>query len=480
MTVDIVEFSTRSLEEQVIATQALIELLRKAVPEEINNPNRRIWSPAGDGGCLTFWDSTSAAISTAVELGILVNRYNKYIQGKIDCKDVDERIHNDELPRSKEPIRIRSGIHNGPVVKQVDFDERQNIWGIGINLAARVASVAKPDQIVVSEEYYKAADLENREEYKITPIGIWWAKHNIALKLYNVYFQDGHDIAGIPSEEVEEWYTPFQRPLQGVISTYATMLEKERVAYRALVLAKRIMDLCPDEQACEHSGAKQIIKSISNEGRAQVKKVGQESLRDDFFSELSPDALLYFCHHTQFKSFAAGDLICKQGEDAHSMMLVVSGKINLYLKDEHFNDQLVPEVDLGEGHIIGEMGLFNPAGKKRTATLNASKNSITLNLDYSALQPKEVAISSKTRKEITRYLGPQFLRSEENSIIEDIRKQIWRLYCNRTKENQIRTIPKLYQRLNDDQREQLVKNSELLPMNENDPILCLKATDSNN
>jgi class 3 adenylate cyclase len=452
LTVDIVEFSKKSLKEQMGVTQALIELLRNAVPEEENHPSRRIWSPAGDGGCLTFLENTLAAIKTAVALGRLINRYNKYIKGEIACKDVDERIQDEtKLPRSENPFQIRSGIHIGPVVKQIDFDERQNIWGYGINIATRVASLAKPGQIVVSEDYYRGADLEFQKEYKTDDIGTWWAKHNLPLRLYNVYVEDDDGAIGIPVTEVEGWYIPFHRPLQQVISIYATMLDKEKIAHRLIVLAKRILDLCPDENEEEHQKAKQAIKRISK------TTAGEEALFNKFFSYLSPDALLYFCRITHFYSFNASELIFKQGEDADSMMLVVSGQIELYL-----DEQLIPDVTLTEGDIIGEMELFNPAGRKRTATLKASQDTITLSLDYRFLEEGET--SSQTQTEIKSLFGSKFLESVDTtpSIIEEIREQMWNLYCERTKQNQLRNV-QLFQALPKDHLNELVAQSEFLP-----------------
>jgi class 3 adenylate cyclase len=191
LTVDIVEFSKRPGREQMIAIQVLIQLLRKAVPEDQNHPSKRIWSPAGDGGSLTFWDDLRAPVETAVALGKYLDQYNR---GELELYD----SRNNKLPVGQEPLQVRMGIHAGPVSKEVDFDDRENVWGNGINMSARVASLAQVGQIVASHDYYVQAELKDDPEYEVVPIGKWWAKHNMSVRLYNVY-KDG---VGIPTSEV--------------------------------------------------------------------------------------------------------------------------------------------------------------------------------------------------------------------------------------------------------------------------------------
>ena len=102
LSVDIVTFSKKPLEEQVRSTQALIQLLNLSIPKEENSEKRRIWSPAGDGGCITFWENTFAAITTAVTLGSIINQYNQYVEGGVDLKDLDDRLKDITLPKCKE------------------------------------------------------------------------------------------------------------------------------------------------------------------------------------------------------------------------------------------------------------------------------------------------------------------------------------------------------------------------------------------
>ncbi len=421
LTVDIVDFSKKSGHEQMRAIRALIKMLNQAIPEDQNNSAARIWSPAGDGGSITFWEDIHAALKTAVSLGKLINEYNK---GLADATK----------------LQVRMGLHSGSVTKEKDFDNRENVWGDGMNMSARVASLAKPGQILASEAFYEQADLRTRTKQEVTSIGKWWAKHNKSIKLYNIYI----DGAGLPPSEVEEWFGPFQYPLEQAIKTYEAMAEEqasEGPAFRVAVLAKRLLDMNP-----HHRRAREIIESISE--KRFKKALGEKHLYDVFFSSLSPNALLHFFQNAEFRAFEKGDLICEEGDKADSMMMVVSGEIipsvggkEIRVPDPRNREG---EVDLifHEGAIIGEMGLFNP-GETRTATLQAAKKSITLSLDYHFLRKVE---------------GD----GDENKKRAEIRERIWDYYCERTIQNQINSHP-LFRMLSGAERNRLLDEGEFLP-----------------
>ncbi|HET9800288.1 MAG TPA: hypothetical protein VFP82_01250, partial [Chthoniobacterales bacterium] len=68
--------------------------------------------PTGDGGALVFRTNPEAPVSCAVEIG-------------------------KELKKHPE-LRVRMGIHSGPVNEITDLNEQANIAGAGINIAQRV------------------------------------------------------------------------------------------------------------------------------------------------------------------------------------------------------------------------------------------------------------------------------------------------------------------------------------------------------
>jgi len=152
LTVDIVDFSLMSNQAQMTAIKDLIWILNRAIPSEHNRPEMRIWSPAGDGGALTFWEDIQAAVDTALALATFVRQRNE---------------SSEEARR----FQVRIGLHCGTVTRQIDFDERENVWGEGINTSSRVNGLARPGQILASEEFCSQAGLLNRGAPEVVYIG---------------------------------------------------------------------------------------------------------------------------------------------------------------------------------------------------------------------------------------------------------------------------------------------------------------------
>ncbi|MGD0820294.1 MAG: hypothetical protein ABSA71_06095 [Desulfomonilia bacterium] len=92
-------------------------------------------------------------------------------------------------------LKIRMGVAKGPNVRHIDKNDVVNLFGYGINLAARVINVAKPNQILLHSVYAeelgqatKMSDLCKIE--KPMP-----SKHGESIIVYN-YYRSGE--FGIP------------------------------------------------------------------------------------------------------------------------------------------------------------------------------------------------------------------------------------------------------------------------------------------
>jgi CRP-like cAMP-binding protein len=433
LTLDIVNFSQIDTnEKQLEVITALIGMLRQAVP----NPKTGLWSPAGDGGSFTFMEDNNAAVHTAIRLGALVKEHN-------------------EKPGVQQ-FELRMGIHIGPVYKETDFDERENVWGNGINLSARVASLARPKQILISANACESLSLKRWGTVEVTEIGKRWAKHELSLDLYNIYSKEKR--VGIPPADLEGWYSPFHQPLQQAIEMYEAILEyeiKDQDAFRTLMVAKRLLDLQP-----KHERAEKTIKRISSDRG----KFERNPLYHGFFSALSPSALLYFFNNAIFHVFGRNHVIAREGEPATSLMMVVSGEVVPLIGGERLVSAAMGRDDgrresqnivMREGEIVGEMGLFSPGGK-RAATLEAIKDTITLTLEYRSLED-----------------APGTKQNDERC---EIRKHIWTSYRDRTKQNAINRDPLFQELLKDDPGKELLvellaaRSTVFLPDEPDQPI----------
>src|SRR5258707_11615206 len=111
--IDIVGYSKLLITEQSDQIQRLKEIVRGTEQFRLAGAEGKLLRlPTGDGGALVFRTSPEAPVRCAVEIS-------------------QELKHHPEL-------RVRMGIHSGPVNDVTDLNEQPNIAGAGINIAQRV------------------------------------------------------------------------------------------------------------------------------------------------------------------------------------------------------------------------------------------------------------------------------------------------------------------------------------------------------
>jgi Adenylate and Guanylate cyclase catalytic domain len=150
-----------------------IETLNKLVSEcrtfHSVSKNDILVLPTGDGMAIGFTQGPQLPLSLAIELHKKIAKHNK------------GRIPSDSL-------RIRIGIHSGPVFIVKDLLNNRNIWGPGIIIARRVMDIGDDGHILMSARV--AEDLrELSYEYKkiIRPLHDYQIKHGQSLLLYSAY-----------------------------------------------------------------------------------------------------------------------------------------------------------------------------------------------------------------------------------------------------------------------------------------------------
>jgi len=134
---DVVSFSTLPEGAQLAAIQNLLEWVEGAITFYRMGSQDYRWSPAGDGGYLTLKTPSSSERALDVALKILERSLDLTWTG---------------APQ----IQLRFGLHAGTVVEAKELGRGTNIWGDGINTAARVLSICTPSQVLASENYYNS------------------------------------------------------------------------------------------------------------------------------------------------------------------------------------------------------------------------------------------------------------------------------------------------------------------------------------
>jgi TolB-like protein/Tfp pilus assembly protein PilF/class 3 adenylate cyclase len=159
--IDIVGYSKLRTTEQ----SAQIEKLRKIVRgtdqfRTAEAEGKLLRLPTGDGGALVF-RNLEAPVLCAVEIAKAL------------------RNHPD--------LRVRMGIHSGPVNEVTDLNEQANIAGAGINTAQRVMDCGDAGHILISK--HAAEDLEQYDQWQpyLHDLGECEIKHGERLHVVNFY-----------------------------------------------------------------------------------------------------------------------------------------------------------------------------------------------------------------------------------------------------------------------------------------------------
>src|SRR5215469_15864230 len=125
--VDIVAYSLLSTDVQESVLEKLQEKVRET--EEFKGAlgrNDLICLPTGDGLALVFFREPEAPVRCALELT--------------------------KALRPNPEIRLRMGIHSGPVYRRADINANLNVAGGGINIAQRVMDCGDAGHILVSKD----------------------------------------------------------------------------------------------------------------------------------------------------------------------------------------------------------------------------------------------------------------------------------------------------------------------------------------
>ena len=172
--IDIVGYSKLLINEQSEQIQKLKQIVRGT--EEVRKAEaegKLLRLPTGDGGALVFRNSPEAPVLCAMEI-------------------------SKELKKHPE-LRVRMGIHSGPVNEISDLNEQANIAGAGINIAQRVMDYGDAGHILLSK--HVADDLEHYPRWQphLHDLGECEVKHGLRVCMVNLY-ADGLGNPALPKK----------------------------------------------------------------------------------------------------------------------------------------------------------------------------------------------------------------------------------------------------------------------------------------
>jgi hypothetical protein len=89
--------------------------------------------------------------------------------------------------RAQPSLPVRMGIHSGPVHQVRDANERENIAGVGINIAQQVMDCGDAGHILVSKRVADDLSQHRRWQRYLHELGDVQVKHGVVVSLVNFY-----------------------------------------------------------------------------------------------------------------------------------------------------------------------------------------------------------------------------------------------------------------------------------------------------
>ncbi len=159
---DIVDYSKLLTDEQSEALHELNQIVRNTeAARDAEAAGKLTILPTGDGMALVFTGSVEEPVECALEIGHAL--------------------------RAQPSLPVRMGIHSGPVHHVKDANERENIAGVGINIAQRVMDCGDAGHILISKRVADDLAQQRRWQPYLHELGDLEVKHGVVVSLVNFY-----------------------------------------------------------------------------------------------------------------------------------------------------------------------------------------------------------------------------------------------------------------------------------------------------
>ena len=267
--VDIVGYSKLSINDQRAAIDELTQAVRTS--EQFQNAEaaaRLLKIPTGDGMALVFYKSPEEPVECALEISRALKDHPK--------------------------IRLRMGVHSGPVSGVIDVNGQANLAGAGLNVAQRMMDCADAGHILVSR--HVAEDLEGYEQWRplLHDLGFCEVKHGVKLQIVNLCTEEAGNRA-LPAK--------LRAQRQGVARTRWILLATSLVLLAAVVAAF----VAVSRRAARSSSAvpEKSIAVLPFENRSQDKDDSYfaDGIQDEILTRLSKIADLKVISRTSTQHY---------------------------------------------------------------------------------------------------------------------------------------------------------------------------------
>src|SRR5438105_11329581 len=213
--IDIVGYSKLLITEQSELLRRLSDVVRETEQfRSAEAEGKLVRLPTGDGMALVFRNSPEAPVQCALELSKGLKAHPE--------------------------LKVRMGIHSGPVNEVADVNERTNITGAGINVAQRVMDCGDAGHILLSK--HVADDLEQYPQWRthLHDLGECEVKHGVRVSVVNLYTEELGN-PEVPQKFLHARHQPAAAPVVREKKSRAWMIPISVVLLAALVIGAALL-----------------------------------------------------------------------------------------------------------------------------------------------------------------------------------------------------------------------------------------------
>jgi hypothetical protein len=223
--IDVVGYSKLLINEQREVVDQLTRVVRKSPQfRRSKAAGKLIRIPMGDGMALVFFQTPEEPVHCAMEI----------------AKTLKNHPH----------IRLRMGVHSGPVDQITDVNDQINVTGAGINFAQRVMDCGDAGHILLSKRVGDDLAQDRLWQPLLHELGEIELKHGVKLGIVNLY-----------SEEIGNPHSP------ATLSGDGAAIEQNRFPHAPeksiAVLAFVNMSNDPENEFFSDGIAEEIINALS-------------------------------------------------------------------------------------------------------------------------------------------------------------------------------------------------------------------------
>src|SRR5947209_4973475 len=185
--IDVVGYSKLLVNEEREVVEQLNRTVRKTPQfRKSEGAGKLIRIPVGDGMALVFFQTPEEPVQCAMEIARAL--------------------------RNHPQIRLRMGVHSGPVDQVKDVNDRLNVAGAGINIAQRVMDCGDAGHILVSKRVADDLAQDRLWQPHLHELGEVELKHGQKVGIVNLYSEEVGN-PKVPEKLKGPSRQPAERPL---------------------------------------------------------------------------------------------------------------------------------------------------------------------------------------------------------------------------------------------------------------------------